>query len=355
VINVTTDDRTASDSSAILVTGAAGFFGTHVVRGLLAQGYKVIAYDAAPEQGFYDGWITAQPTLTYVQGDVLDFPRLFGAIVDHGVTDVVQATAFFGSEQEARIVGGRGDAAGDDVIDFLRLNISIVWQLCELFRRVSGLRRLVTISSRGAYGAYRPDEGLITEDAAYRPTGFYGVSKASADMALAAYRKLHGVDAVALRVTGLYGPLLSEARKDRFLKTHTSVAVWPFVDAAVSGKPLHWDTGGDFVWEFNFVKDAVAGVLRVLRAPSLKWPVYNVGGGQGYSLSRVAQAVNAAVPGAEVTVGPGQLPRTPVRGIMSTARIADELGYQPRWSLEDGVRELARWWGTGEYGADVSL
>ncbi len=216
--------------------------------------------------------------------------------------------------------------------------------------QIADVRDDVKVSAAG------PADGSQRGDHRSRPAAEYRCRHSVSGILaarLAAYRKLYGIDAVALRVTGLYGPLLSESRKEAFIESRARAPVWQFVVAAAAGTPMHLDAGADFVWEFNYVKDAAAAVARVLEAPALQWPVYNVGAGEGYPLSRIANVVNNTIPGADIKLGPGNLPDTPLRSVMSAQRIAEELGVRPRWSIEDGVRELAQWWLTGDYGRDI--
>ena len=200
-----------------------------------------------------------------------------------------------------------------------------VWDLCEVVRARPAVRRLVTLSSRSVYGAYRPEEGPVGEEAAPRPVGFYGAAKAAADLAVSRYKHALGVDVVAARITGPYGP-------GQRYPTHAG----ELLDAVAGGRPVRRPAGADDRYETVYVKDTVAGVLSLLDAPALSHAVYNVGTGRLVTLGEVAAALRRLVPDAVVELGPGCADPVP-RAAMCVERIRAETGFTSAWTLETGL------------------
>jgi nucleoside-diphosphate-sugar epimerase len=316
---------------AVLVTGGAGFVGAHLSRTLLLRGRDVVVYDMAPSVPEFVAAGATDGTLTHLRSDVTDPAQLVEAMLGHGVTDVVHVAALLAepeSIQRPRL--------------FLRVNAEAVWQLCDIARHIPALRRIVTVSTRSVYGKYTPEEGPIDETFAPRPVAFYGAGKAAADLVLALYREHFGLDVTAARITGAFGPHQNYPH-----------ALSQMIDAAVEGRPYMRDRGGDYLYEFTYVKDVVRGLLALLDADRLSHPVYNLGSGQQHRLSEVADGVRAAVPSAEIEVGPGLPEGSSPRASLSVERIAGDVGFRTIWSLERGIAEHVRWKTDGSYGEPV--
>jgi nucleoside-diphosphate-sugar epimerase len=311
-----------------LVTGAAGFAGSHIVRALLERGDRVVALDLAPQLPAFVTNGLGDVSPTYLVGDVTDSHQIAGAVLDAKVEDIVHTAA------------AMGDA--DSVArprHFLRVNAEAVWGLCDLARRLP-MRRLVCMSTRSIYGAYTPEEGPVGEDAAPRPIGFYGASKAAADVVAIQYRQQYGLDVVLPRVTGLYGPNQQQGQN----------VLAQMVAAAVAGEPFTCPMGPDYRYEVIYVKDVARGVLAILDAPRLAHPVYNVGSGEQPAVAELAAIVRTILPEADITFDEAAGAAVPPRAQMAVDRFAGETGFRTAWTIQQGVRELVTWHRTGAYG-----
>lgn len=321
----------SNHDAPIVVTGGAGFVGGHLARALLARGRHVVVFDLARtlpefiEQGSQGG------KLTHLRGDVTDPGTVVEALAASGAIEVVHA---------AGVVGQRESNANPRL--YLRSNAEAIWQICDIARRLPRIRRVINISTRSVYGRYAPEEGPLDEAMAPRPEAFYGAAKAAGDLAVAQYRKHCGLDVLSARITGNYGAYINYP-----------VMLTSMIDAAVEGKPYRLDSGADLLYEFTYVKDTVRGLLALLDAKQLKHPLYNVSSGQNVPLGEVAATVRKAVPDAKIEIGPGQLAGAPPRAVQSVERVAAEIGFRPKWSLEDGVREAVTCRRTGGYGVPV--
>ena len=316
---------------AVLVTGGAGFVGAHLALALTRRGRRVVVYDLAPALPTFLRFAAAAGSIVHHRSDTTDPGQLVAALVGEGVTQVVH-TASLLAEPESLLNPRR----------FLRVNAEAVWQLCDIARSLPGIGRIVTVSTRSVYGSYAPEEGPISEDFAPRPVAFYGASKAAADLVLGIYRQQLGLDVAAARITGVYGPFQNYPHP-----------LSEMVDAAVSGREFRMAAGGDYLYEFTYIKDVVAGLLALLDAERLSHAIYNLGGGVQSPLSEVAAAVRRAVPGAIVEIGPGQPAGAAPRAALSVERMAGELGFRTSWSLEAGVAEHVQWRRDGSYGGPV--
>ena len=249
----------------------------------------------------------------------------------HRVTDVVHTAA---------IVAGDDDS-GIDPETSIAVNAEAVWRLAADASAQPGFRRMVAVSSRAAYGSYDADLGLISEGEPYRPVGFYGATKAAADLILDQYRR-RGVDVVSARVTGMFGPW----------------AWWPtpinrIVAAATEGKPFRLAEAAAFKSEYIYVKDAARALLVLLDSARLEHGIYNVGGERHLALGDLAASVRELLPDADIDIGPGTLGDMSPRAQMSAERLRTDTGWSPRWAFDDALREYVWWRQMGDYGTEI--
>ena len=291
----------------------------------------MIVYDLAPSLPTFLHDAASQGLIVHHRSDTTDPGQLIAALLAEGVTQVVHTASLLADPESLQRPR-----------QFLRVNAEAVWLLCDIARSIPSIDRIVTVSTRSVYGAYAPEEGPIVEDFAPRPVAFYGASKAAADLVLGIYRAQFGLDAVAARITGVYGPFQNYPHP-----------LSQMVEAAVEGREFRMAAGGDYLYEFTYVKDVVAGLLALLDADQLEHAVYNLGGGAQHRLFEVAAAVQKAVPAATLEIGPGLPAGTPLRAALSVERMAREVGFRTSWSLEAGVAEHVAWRRDGSYGRPV--
>jgi len=190
------------------------------------------------------------------------------------------------------------------------------------------VRRVVNFSSHCSYG--HADADPIPEDAPLHPTTPYGVTKVATELMGSVYRRLYGVEVVSLRVSEVYGP---------GNRMHTVLT--DMLRAALDGEPYALAEGGDHRVEYIHVEDAAAAGVAAARAERLGQDVYNITGDRQVTLSEAAEVVRALVPGAAIEIGPGYIPTLDRQGRQDITAAARDLGYAPRWTLEDGVRAYA--------------
>lgn len=297
--------------SAVLVTGGLGFVGRHLVRRLADEGETVVSYNR-------DFSSSTDPAVVAVQGELFDIPRLVSTIEQHGVERILHTAAM--SHPELSI---------DLPLTTFAANVQGTLSVFEA-ARMTGVRRIVNFSSECAYGDQ--EAAKVREDAPLRPTTPYGVTKVATELLGDVYTNRYGVDVVSLRITEVYGPgnPMPEVLRD-------------MIAAALRGRPFRLLHGGDHRFQFVHVDDVTTAAIAAARVDGHAQAVYNITGGRQVSLFEAADLVRAAVPGAVIDVGPGHIPTLDRQGPYDLSAARRDLGYEPRWKLEDGVRAYATW------------
>jgi UDP-glucuronate 4-epimerase len=308
--------------SRALVTGCAGFIGSHLTESLLAEGHDVLGIDC-----FNDNYDVAlkRSNLERAQGharfrlEVADLARaeLAPLLEDR---DVVFHLA---AEPGVRPSWGRRFDR------YVHNNVVATQRLLEEGARRPE-RRFVYASSSSVYG---DAEGLPTaEDALPRPLSPYGVTKLAAEQLCTLYHAEHGVEAVALRFFSVYGP-----------RQRPDMAFRRFCHAALDGAPIRLFGDGRQTRDFTFVADVVDAALAAAVAPRAAGRVYNIGGGSRVSLNRTLEVL-AAVAGRPLDVRrQGRETGDVLHTGANIDRARAELGYSPTTGLEAGLRAELRW------------
>ena len=294
-----------------LVTGGLGYCGQHVVRALAHRGDAVVSYNRDFSEAA-DGGVVP------VQGELFDIPRLLETIREHGVERIVHTAAM--SHPELSI---------DLPVTTFAANVDGTVHLLEA-ARLAGVRRVVNFSSHCSYGHIDADP--VPEDAPLHPTTPYGVTKVATELMGSVYRRLYGLEVVSQRVSEVYGP---------GNRMHTVLT--DMLRAALEGEPYALAEGDDHLVEYIHVEDAADAGIAAATVGDLGQDVYNVTGDRQVSLTQAAEVVRALVPGADIAIGPGYIATLDRQGRQDITAAARDLGYRPRWSLEDGVRAYADW------------
>jgi UDP-glucuronate 4-epimerase len=303
-----------------VVTGCAGFIGSHVCERLVADGWHVRGvdafttyYDVAEKEDNVVG-LRAEPRFSLVVGDLATVP-LRPLLSD---ADVVVHLA---AQPGVRASFGAGFARYD------RDNVFATQRLLEaaLEARVG---RVVLASSSSVYGD--APSYPCPEAAPLRPRSPYAVTKRACEDLADVYRGL-GLDAVALRYFTVYGP-----------RQRPDMAVRRLCEATVGGPPFELFGAARHRRDFTHVADAVDATVRSMTAPG-PGPVLNVGGGQEASMSEVIDHLgDIARTRVPVRVGPSQRGDVIRTGADTTAARL-RLGWAPRVGLAEGLRSELEW------------
>jgi nucleoside-diphosphate-sugar epimerase len=304
-----------------LVTGAAGFIGSHLSGRLLDRGAEVTGIDCfadyypRPLKEANLAGLTGRTGFSFVESTIqaADLDRLL-----EGVTHVFHLAAQAGVRK----------SWGRDFQVYTTNNIEATQVLLEGCVG-KPLHRLVYASSSSVYG----DAAAIPmrEDAVPHPLSPYGVTKLAAEHLCHLYSANHRVPATSVRYFTVYGP-----------RQRPDMAFNRFLKAAHTGHPIAVFGDGTQTRDFTFVEDAVAGTIAAGER-GVPGRAYNLGGGSRVSINQVLEIV-AQVTGRSLRIERGPAQKGDVRDTYADASLARaDLGFQPAVSLADGLAHEYRW------------
>jgi CDP-glucose 4,6-dehydratase len=305
----------------VLVTGAAGFLGAVVGSDLELRGARVVALDIAA----MDARAAAHER---VQADVRDTSTVAALIASRGVQTVIHLAARALVE----------DALTDPVQAF-RDNIEGTWSLLEACRSAgSQVQAVVVASSDKAYGDWSGEP--YTESMALRPRHPYEASKAAADLLATSYAATFALPVAITRCGNLYGGG----------DLHWSRIVPGTIRSALRGERPVIRSDGEFVRDYLHVSDAAAGVLVLAEAvaarPGMRGEAFNFASGDRVRVIDLVRRILELTSSRLEPVILGEARAEIREQRVSAERARTELGWQPRMSLDDGLREAVEWYRT---------
>jgi UDP-glucose 4-epimerase len=294
-----------------LITGAAGFLGSHLANRLAWEGHQVRGLD---DLSTGDSRALHADVL-FTRGDVSDRPKLWTLLQD---VDCVYHLA-------ARV------AVPESVIyprEYNQVNVGGTVSLMEAMRDV-GVRRVVFISSGAVYGDQQAQP--LEETAIPNPRSPYAVSKLAAEYYVRTIGDLWGIETVVLRVFNAYGP------GQHLPPSHPPVIPF-FLRQAARGGTLVVHGDGTQTRDYVFVDDVVSAMIAAATAPDLNKLIINVGSGTETSIRELARMVQA-VTGSDAEMIYNPYSSAGVSRMCADLRLAQaRLGYLPRISLIEGLR-----------------
>ena len=315
----------------ILVTGGAGFIGSHLVERLLGEGrWRVTVVDDFND--FYDPAIKranvrpheGREDFRLVEADIRDRAAL-GRVFDGGRFDVIVHLA-------AR-AGVRPSLA--EPVLYTETNIGGTVNLLEL-ARAHGVRQFVFGSSSSVYGE-NEKVPFAEDDPVFNPISPYAATKAAGELLCHTYSHLHGLRCVCLRFFTVYG---ARQRPD--------LAIHKFARLISEGKPIPVFGDGTTRRDYTYVEDIIAGVRAAVDYEASGYEVINLGESRTVSLSELIALLEKEL-GREAVIDrqpaqPGDVPRT-FADITKARRL---LGYSPQTQIEDGIRKFVEWFKSSE-------
>jgi len=310
----------------VLVTGAAGFIGSHVVEALLGRGDEVIGVDnfdpfyprAMKERNLRE--IGERPGFCFVERDMLDVEALAPLLTADSVLVHLAGKA-----------GVRPSIA--DAVGYARTNVTGTTAVLEAARR-AGVVRVVYGSSSSVYGDATP--APFREDApAVIPVSPYAATKRGGELILQALAPLHGFRAASLRFFTVYGP-----------RQRPDLAIHAFARRLAQGLPLTLYGDGTQARDYTYVDDIVRGVLAAAdwtAAAPVGMDIFNLGDARPVPL-RTLVSVLAGAMGVEPRLEWAPVPAGDVqRTFADLEKSKQVLGYAPQVSFEEGIARFVTW------------
>ena len=333
---VATDDT-------VLVTGAAGFIGSHVTRRLLEKGRRVVGVDNLSP--YYDPALKvarlkrfeAEPGFRFIKLDLADRDATAALFAAEKFPYVVHLAAQAGVRHSLT-----------DPHAYVDANLQGFANVLEGCRH-HGCRHLLFASSSSVYGANTKLPSRTTDNVDH-PLSIYGATKKANELMAHSYAHLFKLPATGLRFFTVYGPW---GRPD--------MAMWIFADAITRGQPIRLFNYGKMRRDFTYVDDVVESVVRLIDRPAAgdpawsgdrpdasrsaaPWRVYNIGNNQPidvpYVVDLLEQALGRNVPREMLPMQPGDVPAT----YADVDDLMRDVGFRPSTSIADGIAKFVSWY-----------
>ena len=330
----------------VLVTGAAGFIGSTLVKKLLDRGDQVVGIDNLND--YYDvslkearlGRLTEKTTFQFMQMDIADRAALAKLFKESAFDVVVNLAAQAGVRYSIE-----NPAA---YIDANLVGFGNILEGC----RHSGVGHLVYASSSSVYGS-NEDLPFSEKDNVDHPISLYAASKKANELMAHAYAHLYGLPTTGLRFFTVYGPW---GRPD--------MALFKFTRGILDGTPIPVFNNGQMVRDFTYIDDIVEGVMRVIDRPAAKsesrgqpdrsrsapWRVYNIGNSHRVQLMDYISALEKALDQKAVLdlmpMQDGDVPATEA----DVSALGEDFGYRPSIQVDEGIQRFVDWY-RAYYGA----
>ncbi|MBD5365013.1 MAG: dTDP-glucose 4,6-dehydratase [Bacteroides sp.] len=321
----------------VLITGGAGFIGSHVVRLFVTKypDYHIVNLDKLTYAGNLDNVadIADKPNYTFVQADIADYPRVREIIRQYSIDGIIHLAA------ESHV-----DRSIEDPFTFARTNVMGTLALLQAAKEEWGSRPegfagklFYHISTDEVYGALELNDGkFFTEETPYSPHSPYSASKASSDHFVRAYHDTYGLPTIVTNCSNNYGPA-----------QYPEKLIPLFISNIVKGKPLPVYGRGDNVRDWLYVEDH-ARAIDLIFHKAQPGSTYNIGGNNEWTnidlvrtLVRIVDAQLGNPPGHSdhlITYVTDRLGHDKRYAIDST-KLRDELGWAPTKSFEEALTQ----------------
>ena len=300
----------------VLVTGGAGFIGSHVADSLLASGHKVVVLDDL-SGGFREN-VPAQAE--FAQASCTDVDAVNALFATHRF-DFVYHLGAYAAEGLSHFI--RRFNYTNNVIGSVNLvNASVN----------HGVKCFVFTSSIAVYG---PGQSPMREDMTPEPEDPYGVAKYAVELDLAAARRMFGLNSVVFRPHNVYGERQNTA--DRYRNV-----LGIFMNQILSGEPCSIFGDGEQTRAFTYISDVAPVIARAPSVPAALNQAFNIGADKPYTVNRLAEVVQEAM-GKKTGVKHLEARKEVVHAFSDHAKVAKVFGKSTPVTLEEGVARMATW------------
>lgn len=304
----------------VLVTGGAGFIGSHLVHRLLEKGCSVRVLDNL-SAGKTSNLTDVISDIDWLPGDLRDLPTLQKGL------DQVEGVFHQGAIPSV-------PRSFREPMLYHDVNVTGTLQLMLEAAKLK-VRRIVMASSSSVYGDSEVHPKV--ETLATRPLSPYAVTKLSMEAYGKVFSRNMGIEVVSLRYFNVYGPRQSAA-------SQYAAVIPSFITAGLEGRPLTVEGDGEQTRDFTFVEDAVQANLLAMETPAAAGEVFNISGNSRVSLNQLIQCLQSLMPAKSLSIvhappRPGDIRHS----WADTSKARNSIGYEPQVSLEEGLRRTIRY------------
>src|SRR5438876_6790394 len=319
----------------ILVTGGAGFIGSHLVENLLAAGHEVAILDDFND--FYDPQIK--------RANIADFAKDV-AVYRADLRDNASVRNVFRRDKYAIIAHLAARAGVRPSIQHAQLycdtNVSGTLHLLEA-ARVTGVERFIFASSSSVYGASKTIP-LSEEQHLIQTLSPYGATKVAGEFLCSTYSHLYQMRVVALRYFTVYGP-----------RQRPDLAIHQFTRRIYAGQPIDQFGDGSTRRDYTYIDDVIQGTMAALQYQGPLYDVFNLGESETIQLKELISAIENAL-GKKAKVNrlpeqPGDMPLT----CADISKARKLLGYKPTTKLSEGLQKFIDWFLRSQGGNSPAL
>lgn len=309
----------------VLVTGGAGFIGSHLVDALLEdRNYKVTCIDSFDD--FYDPQIKREnisrhlenDQYSLIEADIRNTDQLLSKL-EGEIDIIVHLAAKAGVRESIR-----------KPVLFQEINVAGLQSILEI-ARIKGTKQFVFGSSSSVYGI-NPNYPWSESDSNLLPVSPYAASKIAGEWLCRTYQHMHGIRFVALRFFTVFGP-----------RQRPDLAINNFAQKIISGKPIDFFGDGNTLRDYTYVADIVSGIIAAMKYDKTMFEVINLGNNHPVSLSEMVATLEAALNRKAVLnklpMQEGDVPST----CADITKAKGILGYHPATSFEEGVKKFVAW------------
>jgi UDP-glucose 4-epimerase len=306
----------------VLITGGMGVIGAMTTRKFVKEGHRPVVMARHLDRNLI---APIEDKIDVELADVQDFPRIIEIIQRHDITHIVHTAALVGA------------VSNKNPPQSIHVNVIGTLNIVEAARLMK-VKRIVYTSAKGVYGYIsgeyaHPTYKLLPEDHPKNPVRIYDSGKLMGEHMGEFYHRTYGLDFLSLR----FGMTMGPGKMVR----HGGMAVTSqMVELPFAGKSVRIEKGGDQKDDFIYTKDVGLSLYLATIAEKPRYTAYNISMGVGYTLNDMASAVRKAIPGADITVGPGlQFLEGPYHSIYDITRAKEDLNFAPEFTMETAVAD----------------
>lgn len=293
----------------ILVTGGAGFIGSHITQLLCDKGYKVTVVDDL-RFGF-ERFVDKRAT--FLKMSLENTSTLEKAL--KGIDTVVHLAA-------SSIIS----LSYERPLEYFENNLINGVRLLEAMRK-AGVGKIIYSSTSSVYG--EPKRTPVKETDPKNPLNPYGASKLLFEEALVPYYQAFGIESVSLRYYNAYGPRDEQQPRTR------AIPMW--IEAILANKPVPWHWQGRQIRDYVYVSDIAAAHLAVMSLSGLH--CFNLGSGKGVHMKDVLHTLEKIIGKKFTMLDMGERRGDPMKSFADITKIREAVGWEPKVSLEEGLRK----------------